>query len=244
MRALSTPNLLQVWEEGRGEPGYRRAILLLAAACPDESLEELSGLSIGSRDTRLLTLREWTFGRRLDSLVACPACAERLELSLDVPDLQVAAPQRRDERFQLAVDDYVVGFRPLNTSDLVEAARYAEDERKRGVLLERCVVDARQDSKKTAAGQLPARVFEALASNLAQADPQADIQLPLTCPACDHRWHALFDIVSFFWSEIHAWAIRIVREVHLLARTYGWGEADILSMSPTRRQLYLELAIG
>jgi hypothetical protein len=244
MHALSATNLLRVWEEGRGEPDYRRALLLLAVACPEESLEELSGLSIGSRDTRLLTLREWTFGRRLDSVATCPACTERLEFSLDVPDLQVAASERKDERFQLAVDDYVVDFRPLNTSDLVEAARYAEDEQRRGVLLERCVVDARQDSKKTAAGQLPARVLEALASNLAQADPQADIQLALACPACDHRWHAPFDIVFFFWSEIHAWAIRMVKEVHLLARAYGWGEADILSMSPVRRQLYLELAMG
>ncbi len=244
MHALSATNLLRVWEEGQGEPVYRRALLLLAAACPEESLEELSGLSIGRRDARLLTLREWTFGRRLDSLATCPACAGRLEFRLDVPDLQVASTELRDERFQLAIDDYVVDFRPLNTTDLVEAARCPQDERKRVVLMERCMVGARRDNKEVVAGQLPARIFEALASNMAQTDPQADLQLALACPACDHRWDALFDIVSFFWSEIHAWAVRMFREVHLLAWAYGWHEIDILSMSPVRRQLYLELAIG
>ena len=76
---------------------------------------------------------------------------------------------------------------------------------------------------------------------MAEADPQADIQLALSCPACGHQWLSTFDIVSFFWSEINAWAYRILREVHILASAYGWREADILAMSPYRRQLYLEM---
>jgi len=51
----------------------------------------------------------------------------------------------------------------------------------------------------------------------------------------------MFDIVSFFWSEICVQAKRLLREVHILARAYGWREADILSMSAARRQLYLEM---
>ena len=49
------------------------------------------------------------------------------------------------------------------------------------------------------------------------------------------------DIASFFWSEIHSWAQRALREVATLARAYGWREADILSMSARRRQAYLEM---
>jgi hypothetical protein len=51
----------------------------------------------------------------------------------------------------------------------------------------------------------------------------------------------LFDIVSFFWTELSAQAKRLLREVHTLARGYGWREADILAMSARRRQLYLDL---
>jgi hypothetical protein len=75
-----------------------------------------------------------------------------------------------------------------------------------------------------------------------RADPQSNLQFSLTCPACGHCWEAAFDIVSFLWSEIHSWAQRTLRMVHLLARSYGWQEADILAMSPTRRQIYLEMA--
>ena len=77
---------------------------------------------------------------------------------------------------------------------------------------------------------------------MAETDPQADVQLALACPACGHTWQATFDIVSFFWSEINAWAYHTLREVHGLALAYGWTETDILALSPQRRQLYLEMA--
>ena len=55
------------------------------------------------------------------------------------------------------------------------------------------------------------------------------------------RWRAVFDIVTFFWSEIEAWACRILREVHILASAYGWCERDILALTSARRQFYLEM---
>ena len=79
---------------------------------------------------------------------------------------------------------------------------------------------------------------------MAQADPQADVQLALSCPVCGHKWQTAFDIVSFFWSEINAWAARILREVHILAWGYGWREADILALRPWRREVYLEMVSG
>jgi hypothetical protein len=97
----------------------------------------------------------------------------------------------------------------------------------------------RRQEDEIAVEHLPAHVREAVVGRIAEHDPQADTQLSLTCPGCDHRWQALFDIVSFFWSELEALAIRVLREVHLLASAYGWREEDILAMSPPRRQLYL-----
>jgi hypothetical protein len=51
----------------------------------------------------------------------------------------------------------------------------------------------------------------------------------------------LFDAGSFFWSELGAWARRLLHEIHSLARAYGWSESEILTLSPARRQAYLEL---
>ena len=38
----------------------------------------------------------------------------------------------------------------------------------------------------------------------------------MACPACGHGWQARFDVVSFLWSEIDAWAGRMLRDVHTL----------------------------
>ena len=76
---------------------------------------------------------------------------------------------------------------------------------------------------------------------MAQADPQADLQLAFRCPDCGHEWQPLFDIARFLWQELHAWALHMLREVDTLAASYHWAEADILALSPRRRQAYLEL---
>jgi len=60
------------------------------------------------------------------------------------------------------------------------------------------------------------------------------------CPGAD-RFDAGFDIGSFLWAELDAWAARILGEVHELASVYGWSEHDILEMSAVRRQAYLHL---
>jgi hypothetical protein len=241
MQPLSASELLRIWEEGQGEPPYRQALLLLAAACPEESPEEILGLSIGSRDSRLLTLREWTFGPELTSLTACPACGVKLEFNLNVSDIRVSVPETRNNGLHLTLDDYSLDFRLPNTGDLIEAGRNLEIEQSQRVLIWRCVREARRQDEPMAAESLPPQVVEALATRMAEADPQADTRLALSCPACGHHWQALFDIVSFFWSEIQVCAVRILREVHLIASAYGWHEADILAMNPMRRRIYLSL---
>jgi hypothetical protein len=63
----------------------------------------------------------------------------------------------------------------------------------------------------------------------------------LTCPNCCNQWEGQFDIASYLWTEINTWARHMLQEVYLLARAFGWSEYAILTMSPQRRQLYLEM---
>ena len=77
---------------------------------------------------------------------------------------------------------------------------------------------------------------------MADADPQASVDLSFSCPACGHRFDAAFDIASFLLAELHGWAQRMIADIASLARAFGWREADVLALSPIRRQLYLELA--
>lgn len=114
----------------------------------------------------------------------------------------------------------------------------------RNKLLSRCLIEAEKKGEPVTVEQLPEKVFDAIENRMAVADPQADLQINLTCPACGHRWRTAFDIFSYLWTEIDAWAQRILREIHVLASNYGWPEKDILAMNPLRRQIYLEMILG
>ena len=241
MRALSAPELLGVWERGLAQQPVERTLTLLAASCPEIPLDALAKLSIGQRDATLLALRELTFGPALAGLATCPGCGKRLELTFEVAEIQMAPEEERAETASLTVTEYELCFRLPNSLDLAAVTEQTDVARARLLLLDRCLLSAHHRGKKMSADQLPANVIDAVAERMAQADPQADVQLAISCPSCGHQWQCAFDIVSFFWTELNAWACRILREVHQLASAYGWYEADILAMSPWRRQMYLEM---
>jgi hypothetical protein len=240
MRPLTTHELLDVWEVAAALPPPERALALLAAACPEQPADTLARLSVGQRDARLMTLREWAFGPRMVSVAACPRCGGQLELSFEVADIRVP-PAEPPELLTLAIDGHEVRFRPLNGMDLVALARAGARADGARFLLGRCLLSARRGGEEQQPDDLPDEIVQAVVQTMAEADPQADVELALACAACGHRWLAPFDIVSWFWSEIDAWACRLLRDVHSLARAYGWSEADILALSPWRRQFYLKM---
>jgi hypothetical protein len=244
MRPLTAAQLLDAWEQGLSEPACRRALPLLAAASSDTSTESVAVLSIGERDRWLLVLREWTFGPQLASVASCSECSERLEWTVDTADLWMAKQAELPGELSLEVDDYRVSFRVPNSLDLAAIAGCAEAETARRSLLERCISAVQLEGDDISSSDLPDPVVNAVINRMGEADPHADMQVELACPVCGHCWRALFDIESFFWSEINAWAQRILSEVHTLARAYGWREKDILNLSPWRRQFYLGLVGG
>jgi hypothetical protein len=204
-------------------------------------VEQLAQFSIGQRDAQLLALREQTFGPQLASTTICPACAEQLEFNVDIADIRATSNAEREATLHLMHSDYGVEFRLPTGLDVATLDPSASLESNRQHLLRRCVILARREGKEVATDELPAEVGSAIAQRMGKADPLADVQIALACPQCQHAWPTPFDIVSFFWTEIQAWANRLLREVHSLASAYGWREAEVLALSPWRRQAYLEL---
>jgi hypothetical protein len=244
MRPLSASELLDVWERGLTQPPVQKALTLLAAACPEASPDSLAKLSIGQRDSRLLSLREWTFGSQLTGLATCPNCQEQLELSFTVADIRAEPEAAAAETESLSVGNFTVSFRLPDSTDLVTLADDQDPAATRQQLLERCLLTVRRGSRKQNLDRIPAEVITAVVNRMAEVDPQADIRLDLTCPGCGYHWQAAFDILSYFWSEINSWAFHLLREVHLLALKYSWSEADILALSPWRRRFYIEMLNG
>lgn len=240
MHVLSPSELLEAWDHGLSRPPAKRALVLLAAACPERSPDELARLSIGRRDELLLALRERMFGPRFGGVASCPACEGRIETSFLAADIRVDSKTSENET-SCEFDGHQIRFRLPNSLDLatVEAGHALTDGRQQ--LLERCVVEASCGGQRITVADLPEPVIESICMRMAQADPQADVQLALSCPRCAHRWLSTFDIAAFFWSEIQTWSLRQLREVHELASAYGWNETEILALSAARRSAYLEI---
>lgn len=240
MRPLTTAGLLNVWEQGAGRTIPEKALLLLDAACADDEPNDTALLSIGERDARLLQLREWMFGSQLLNIADCPNCNERIEWINNVADLRVPQPATIAETFNLQVENYNIQFRLLNSYDLSKAAsrEYSLNPKK---LLAECIVHAQKDAHDCDATELPAHVLAQLDERLGTEDPQANIVMNLSCPACEHIWEAQFDIVSYLWTEIENWSKHVLQDVAVLAAAFGWSEQQVLNLSARRRQLYLDI---
>lgn len=245
MPSLSAEHIVRVWELGQRQHPLDRALTCLQFALPEVSWESLAALSVGQRDAYLLALREQTFGPQLDSLATCPKCQEQLEFSLSTTDLRITELGPLSvgpaQQHQCQVNDLTLQFRLPNSLDLAAVVTEANSAVARQQLAQRCLMQVEQAGQVVEMASIPESAIATLSQQLVEVDPQAEILLDLDCPACEHPWQILFDIVDFLWTELAAQAKRLLSEVHQLARFYGWREADILAMTSLRRQYYLEL---
>ena len=238
---LNSVVLLSAWEEGVSQPLMQRALTLLAVTRPERSAEEWARLSIGERDRWLLQVREELFGASLEMMAVCPKCSERLELSFNTSDVRVSAPAAVLENgLVVGASGYEVTCHLPTSADLLDIIQSPAPDL-REALLKRCVEVARLGGESLDPAALPDEIVSTVIDKMAKADPQADVQVEMACPACSHRWSLPFDILSYLWSEIEDWAQRLLLDVHTLASAYGWSEGDILTMSPRRRRIYLEM---
>lgn len=236
--------MLSVWDRGRAarEP-VRRTLELLQLSDAAEAGEP-AAFPVGHRDARLLDIYEDLFGRELSALVMCETCGEELEVSIPVESVRTEhSIACAGEWHTIEREGGVVEFRLPNSEDLLAVAGISGIEPRRSRLLERLV------RRREASTGLPVALAEQLQGEfaveverrMAELDPQAEIRLEFQCDSCQTAFGSWFDIGSFLWAELDAWALRTLRDVHLLARGYGWSEASILGLDPRRRRVYVEM---
>jgi hypothetical protein len=86
---------------------------------------------------------------------------------------------------------------------------------------------------------------ELLQAAEAELDRRAGVSaglVELACPDCEAVWTVELDVAAFLWRELEIQAGRLLRDVDVLARRYGWSEHEILALGADRRSFYLELA--
>jgi len=214
--------LLRTWEHGQGLPPAARLLHLAG--------ENTADLPVGAAVAALLARHRAWFGPTLRGVADCPQCNTRLEIACDVDEL-LRTPVPGPGVHSVAADGHRVQFRLPTVADLIAVESGLDEDVAALGLLDRCLVDAKAD----------AALLAPVSERMAEIDPLGDAELALQCESCGAQFARGLDAGEFLWREIETRALRLLGHVHALARAYGWREADILAMSPARRQVYLDL---
>ena len=232
MSASIDARLLAVWEAAAGRAALPRALVLAAAG---GAAADVADLPIGRRDEYIWDLRRDCFGDKFSAVVDCPACGEELELDLTFDDVHAGPP--KEEGGSVTAGGAGIDFRLITSRDLVSISGLPDARRH---LIARCITSEANGGGRL--GDHPDSTLDAISAAMLTLDPQAAVVVDVDCAVCAHEWSAPLDIAGYLWAELDAHAMRVLRDVHSLATAYGWSEADVLAVSPARRQLYLEMA--
>ena len=210
--------------------------------------ETVRSLTVGDREALLLHLRLMSQGDSLQGVVDCPApdCGERMDLDLNVGDLLLPPYDHRRRSYEAEIaengNSYRVRFRLPTGADQEDVAILARSDSTAAAerLLHRCV-ECVADEEGSPVETLPPTMADEISDAMSELDPQAELTLSLTCPACEYAFLAPFDTAAYLFQELDDQARHLYREVHLLAFYYHWSEAEIISMPKKKRRLYLEL---
>jgi hypothetical protein len=199
---------------------------------------EARALTASDRDRLLATIFEAEFGTRVDCTLRCEACGEPFDIDFQLPDLMASlgatfgevpasplpdAPGRRDGVLHL--DDGRRLRLPRGADELAVQGLPPQDAVTE--LLARCLLEGEAGPDD-----------EVLLAAMEQAAPIIDAELDATCPECGSAALAHFDLQHYLLTAIAQEAPARIAEFHLLAKTYGWNLAEILSLRRSRRRAF------
>lgn len=238
-----------------GDELLRRCVLRIgevtATRAGQPGLEMLDLLTLGDREALLLHLRALSYGERLDAQAHCPRCSSPMDLELGTAQLLLEPYADPRHVYELELAGHAVLLRVPTRADQVAAASVADSVAE---LLRRCVgVRATAgvaspvpdgdvgDVGDVGDGAVPEAVAALVPGIMQELDPQAELQLNLTCPECETGFSSVLDVAGYLFEEAASRADALFGQVNALALGYHWSEAEILALPHPRRQLYLGL---
>jgi hypothetical protein len=234
-------------------PAQRTTSLLSRCLTRLGSLKQVTtdtvrSLTVGDREALLLNLRRMTLGDRLQCVLTCPNpdCGEKMDLELKVSDLLLPPYVGHQALYDTTLlengDRYTVRFHLPDGACQEEAALLArtDPQAAASLLLHRCIEFIGSEEGRSV-DHLPMGAPSQLSARMQELDPQAELMLNATCPACSYNFSTIFDTCTYFFQELTSRVKHLYREIHLLAFHYHWSEAEIMGMTSKKRRLYLDL---
>lgn len=191
----------------------------------------IGALTLGDREALLLRMRLLNFGNRLNLVVNCPApdCSEPMDVSLTIAEICCAREAEAYEDYTLVAESRPLRFRLPTQADVRAAALSRGDPA--AAMAWCCLLNS-------PSGLSPAEL-EALGTELSSRDPQAEVELELSCPECGHGFTAALHADRMLQSELASRRTDFETGVSLMAMHYHWSEREILDLPISRRRRYV-----
>lgn len=196
-----------------------------AAVAPGEA----GALCAADRDRLLAAVHLRELGRRIAANTRCAGCTQPFDLDFDLARLVASLDNAAVASWRIPDGTFATpgGLRfrlPTGVEEIADAA-CADPERR---LAERCRLDGEGEVAE-------------LEDAMDAVAPLVDVELAATCPGCGLEQMVRFDVQGFLLARILGEARERAREIHAIARAYGWSLTEILDLPRARRATYVEL---
>jgi hypothetical protein len=232
LRAVTGVDELSVQNHGLRAAAQIIARLLVAGpgqVAPDD----VGAATMCDFDRILAALYRMQFGDQVECHATCTTCSEPYEFAFALTRFENSAAETaplavgpdQDGTFTLAEG---VRFRLPTVADVLAIDPLRPDAT--DALLARCLLDA-------APGVPPASIEAAMDS----VGPTLSRTLDAVCPHCNAAQAVRFDLSNFLVAMFARERPFVLRELHLLARAYGWSAQDILALTRDDRRALVRL---
>jgi hypothetical protein len=241
MRTLSNADFLSLWENGHRLHSLDRGLLAVRALLAEPMEESVADWPLGRRNHALAQLHAMYFGPALRGWTECDRCGEKLEFAVACQSLIEQQRGRGVNTLaELMPEQIAMKGRFYRVPTSRDLARVADEPDARAAAL-RLAACCRIDEGVDDAPEWSDEELGDLGGKMIEADPLAEILLSFECPVCQAKREQALDLPAFLWAELEAFAKRMLHEIHILARAYGWSESQVLSLSDSRRAIYVQM---
>jgi hypothetical protein len=198
---------------------------------------EFAALCVADRQVLMLRLGEMLDGDRVWLTGCCESCQSPFDFSLERSAVPVTPAGATYPLAAATLRGHQVTLRVPTGADQ-EQLDGLDDRAALQTLLRLCLVavDGQPPDASFTAG-LAAGEIALLEQAVEVVAPAVATRLLVACPECGAEQTLRFDPYAFRRLSVNS----LLREVHLLASTYHWSEAEILALPTERRHRYLGL---
>jgi hypothetical protein len=192
-------------------------------------------LPVSDRDRILTAVYMNTYGFKVDASISCPSCTKPFDISFSLHEWANEISNDKVKLLNGKMSDFPfntqngIRFR-LPTGEDEMAIMGMEPKNAEMELLKRCLP---RDIKEFDANTIQQEMLEVA--------PLADSELEAECPECAGKQLLHFNQQQYLLTSLIKEREKLVSEVHLLTKYYGWGLNEILELPRKIRRLYLTM---